>query len=316
MAFISRFYNSKNGDRTYSAEDWAGYFASFVGNGVFAEPANGCQVAAAGGMKVIVRPGKLWINGYYSINTTDYPLTLLAADENNARYDLVVARLDLTRRTTVLAVVTGTAAEIPKIPALTRTDTVYELGLAVITVRAGVISVTQANITDTRMNDDSCGVVKGIIDQISTKDLFAQYDAIFNQWFHGLEVTLEGDVAANLYVLFQSLYNRVQSLENQFIDDVTHKQYHLGVSDGVLYLEEGPISTTGGYAVLTSDKNYVHNQVVANSSWTVQHNLGKYCSVTVVDGTGKIIVGNVEYVDEDNLIVTFTKPVSGTAYCN
>ena len=316
MAFISRFYNSKNGDRTYDAADWAAYFASFISNGVFAEPANGCQVAAAGDMKLAVRPGRLWINGYYSINTADYPLTLPAADENNARYDLVVARLDLTQRNTVLAVVKGTAEAIPTIPALTRTETVYELGLAVITVRAGVESVTQADITDTRMNDDSCGVVKGIIDQISTKDLFAQYNAAFFQWFHGLEDVLDDNTAAKLYVLIQALNNRIQAVENQFIDDVTQKPYHLGVSNGVMYLEEGALSTIGGYAVLTSDKNYIHNQTTADSTWMVQHNLGKYCAVTVVDNTGKIIVGNVEYVDEDDLIIKFSKPVSGTAYCN
>ena len=316
MAFISRFYNSKNGDRTYNAADWADYFASFVGNGVFANPANGCQVVAAGNLSVKVRPGKLWINGYYSVNTSDYSLTLSAANANNARYDRVVARLDLTQRTTVLAIVKGTAAAIPTVPALTRTDTIYELGLAVITVRAGVTSISQADITDTRMNDDACGVVKGLIDQISTEDLFAQYDSAFHQWFHELETELDENTAAHLYSMIQSIYNNVQALNHQLVDDVTQKQYHFGISNGELYIEEGEISADGGFSALSSDKNYIHNQTAANSAWTVQHNLGKYCSVTVVDSAGNVIVGNVEYLDTNNLIIKFSAPVTGKAYCN
>ena len=34
MAERGSFFNSVSGDRKYSAEDWAAYFASFVSNGV------------------------------------------------------------------------------------------------------------------------------------------------------------------------------------------------------------------------------------------------------------------------------------------
>ena len=33
---FSSFFNSVGGDRKYKAEDWAEYFGSFIGNGVFA----------------------------------------------------------------------------------------------------------------------------------------------------------------------------------------------------------------------------------------------------------------------------------------
>ena len=146
MAFLSRFYNSKNGDRTYDAADWADYFASFVGNGVFAQPANGCQVKADNGMKIKVSAGKLWINGYYSVNTSDYPLTLSAADRVKSRYDSVVARLDLSKRTTYLTIIKGGADELHSTPVITRSSTVYDLCLAVIAVRAGAAEITQADI--------------------------------------------------------------------------------------------------------------------------------------------------------------------------
>lgn len=316
MAFLSRFYNSKNGDRTYDSADWADYFASFVGNGVFADPASSCQVKADSGMKIKVSAGKLWINGYYSVNTSDFSLTLSASDSADPRYDRVVARLDLSKRTTFLTVIKGAAAAVPSIPAITRIGNVYDLCLAVIAVKAGASAITQADITDTRTDETVCGIVKGIIDQINTKNLFAQYQAAFDSWFKNLNTELDKNAATHLYTLVQSNYNSIQALNNQLKDDVTNKQYHLGVSDGRLYYEEGAIAVDSGFTALSSDKNYVHTQTAASALWTVSHNLGKYCSVTVVDSGGSIIVGNVEYVNINKLLIRFSSAVSGRAYCN
>ena len=316
MAFLSRFYNSKNGDRTYDAADWADYFASFVGNGVFADPADGCQVKADSGMKIKVSAGKLWINGYYSVNTSDYSLTLSAADSAKSRYDRVIARLDLSKRTTSLMIIKGTAAAVPSIPVITRNSTVYDLCLAVIAVKAGATAITQADITDTRSDETVCGIVKGIIDQINTKNLFAQYQAAFEAWFKNLTTELDDNALTHLYTLIQSNYNSIQALNDQLIDDVTSEQYHLGVSDGKLYYEKGAIAVDSGFTALSSDKNFVHNQTAASAVWTVTHNLGKYCSVTVVDSGGNIIVGNVEYIDTNRLLIRFSSAVSGRAYCN
>lgn len=316
MAFLSRFYNSKNGDRTYSAADWADYFASFVGNGVFAQPASSCQVKADTGMKIKVSAGKLWINGYFSVNTSDYSLTLPAADATNPRYDRVVARLDLNQRTTFLTVVKGTAATVPNIPAIMRDGNTYDLCLAVIVVKASATTITQADITDTRTDETVCGIVKGVIEQVSTKNLFAQYQAAFDAWFKNLSAELDENAAAHLYTLIQSNYNSIQAINNQLKDDVTNKQYHLGISNGQLYYEEGAIAVDSGFTALSSDKNYVHTQTAASAIWTVNHNLGKYCSVTVVDSGGNIIVGNVEYVNTNKLFIRFSSAVSGRAYCN
>ena len=316
MAFLSRFYNSKNGDRTYDAADWADYFASFVGNGVFAQPADGCQVKAENGMKIKVSAGKLWINGYYSVNTSDYPLTLSAADRVKSRYDSVVARLDLSKRTTYLTIIKGGADELHSTPVIKRSSTVYDLCLAVIEVKAGATSISQADITDTRTDETVCGIVKGVIEQINTKNLFAQYQAAFEAWFKNLNAELDENALTHLYTLIQSNYNSILALNNQLTDDVTKKQYHLGVPEGRLYYEEGAIAVESGFTALSSDKNYVHNQTAASALWTVAHNLGKYCAVTVTDSGGNIIVGNVEYINTNKLLIRFSSAVSGRAYCN
>ena len=66
----SSFFNSVSHDRTYKAEDWAEYFASFIGNGVFPVPSTGLQVVANDGMKLNVKTGKAWINGQEATSYT------------------------------------------------------------------------------------------------------------------------------------------------------------------------------------------------------------------------------------------------------
>jgi hypothetical protein len=69
-------------------------------------------------------------------------------------------------------------------------------------------------------------------------------------------------------------------------------------------------------AEINADKNYVHNQSVASATWNVQHNLGKFPSATMVLSTGQKGYGDVTYVDENNLTITFASAESGKAYIN
>jgi hypothetical protein len=80
-------------------------------------------------------------------------------------------------------------------------------------------------------------------------------------------------------------------------------------------IEDGSI-TAAKLAAGVADRTYVHYQVLALASWTVHHNLGKKCSVTVVDSAGSTVIGNVDYIDLNEVLVTFSAPFSGEAYCN
>jgi hypothetical protein len=64
------------------------------------------------------------------------------------------------------------------------------------------------------------------------------------------------------------------------------------------------------------DKHYAHNQSSASATWTITHNLNKFPSVTVVLSTGQKGYGDVTYVDENNLTISFTGAESGKAYMN
>lgn len=67
---------------------------------------------------------------------------------------------------------------------------------------------------------------------------------------------------------------------------------------------------------IIGDKHYTHNQAVASIVWEVRHGLNKYPSVTVVDSAQNIVVGDVVYIDENNVRITFAASFSGKAYFN
>ena len=73
-------------------------------------------------------------------------------------------------------------------------------------------------------------------------------------------------------------------------------------------------------ASASQDKTFVFTQGVPAVTWTIQHNLGKFPSVSVVDTAstinGQLYYGDVKYIDSNNLTVTFASQFSGKAYLN
>jgi hypothetical protein len=60
--------------------------------------------------------------------------------------------------------------------------------------------------------------------------------------------------------------------------------------------------------------NYVHTQGVAADIWTINHNLGGYPNVTLVDNAGAEFEGEVEYPSPNTIVVTLAYSISGKAY--
>lgn len=178
----SSFFNSVSHDRTYRAEDWAEYFASFIGNGVFPVPSTGLQVVVDNGMNLLLKAGKAWINGYFYNNTSDLTITIGTADGQLNRIDRIVVRWDLTNRIISAEVKSSAYSASPTAPALQRDADIYELALADVYVGAGVTTITQSNITDQRLNTSLCGVVAAVVDQIDTEAFNTQLQAWFAEY--------------------------------------------------------------------------------------------------------------------------------------
>lgn len=66
----------------------------------------------------------------------------------------------------------------------------------------------------------------------------------------------------------------------------------------------------------TGDKTFVYDQAVPATTWTVQHGLNKFPSITVVDTAKSVVVGDYTYVDNNNVILEFSAAFAGKAYFN
>lgn len=64
------------------------------------------------------------------------------------------------------------------------------------------------------------------------------------------------------------------------------------------------------------DTTFVYSTPVPMASWEIQHNLNKYPSVTLTDWHGRMILGEVCYVDKNNVVVHLSEPICGRAYLN
>lgn len=157
-------------------------FSNYFSDGVFYKPANALQVVADTGMQVVVEPGVCHIRGAMGIEESRRTMVVQAAEEMD-RIDTVVARLDLSVdvRSVDLYVIKGTAAESPQPPALTRDSTKWEIGLANLFVAKNVSTITQQRITDTRLDNERCGVVAQTIGDLDTAPYFAQLAAAIAQ---------------------------------------------------------------------------------------------------------------------------------------
>lgn len=60
--------------------------------------------------------------------------------------------------------------------------------------------------------------------------------------------------------------------------------------------------------------SYTHSQGSDSSTWTIEHNLGFYPSVSVFMSSGDVVEGAIEHQDVNTLTITFSVAISGTAY--
>ena len=166
---------------TYDADDASGYLATRQ-SGVYSAEED-FAVSISGELSLTVSAGQAWVRpsrfkGRSIIMEQPTTLALTAADPVRTRIDRVVLRYDAAARQTRLQVLEGTPdSASPTAPAITRTALVYDLCLAEITRPAGSTAITAANLTDTRADEDVCGVMRDGVTGIPTAQLIAQWRA-------------------------------------------------------------------------------------------------------------------------------------------
>lgn len=72
--------------------------------------------------------------------------------------------------------------------------------------------------------------------------------------------------------------------------------------EGYLYLAARTLGT------------YVHEQTLEAEEWVINHNLGKYPVVVLVDSSNVVQIGTIQYTTLNQVRVTFTNAINGKAY--
>ena len=66
----------------------------------------------------------------------------------------------------------------------------------------------------------------------------------------------------------------------------------------------------------TAGGTYRHEQLTPTETWSIEHNLGFYPNITIIDTAGDQVDGDVAHVSDMTAIVTHSAAFAGIAYCS
>lgn len=149
----------------YTAEDAMLYNCSRT-SGVLDEDGN-LEISVTDDREVTISVGIAWIRykklAGLAVGVRGAEiLTVAVSDSTLGRIDTVVLGYSAADNGASLYIKQGTPSSTPAHPTLTKSESLYELGLYDIKVAAGSTTVSVSDITDTRGDDDRCGYMREI----------------------------------------------------------------------------------------------------------------------------------------------------------
>lgn len=197
-------------DRAITSAPLRKLIAKLLTDGILPNPSTNLQVEAGSGMNVVVNSGFAICAGGLKLEENQRTLAIQAADSNYDRIDTVVLRWNDndSERICDLYIVEGIPAASPLRPELTRTESIWELGLADLFINKNSSAISNQRITDTRYETARCGIISAI-SEFDTTTLYQQVQADlagfkaseqadFITWFNDIKGQLSEDAAGNL----------------------------------------------------------------------------------------------------------------------
>ena len=204
----------------YEAKDMGTYLATRT-RGVFSAESNLTVTPGENGQSVSVSPGLAWLKwsdywGTAALQEQALTLALDTADGALKRIDAIVCRLDKVNNRAEIVVKKGAPSSAPIVVPPVRDANYDELYIATVLIGAGVISISASAITDQRLNEEYCGLMRDGVTGIPTASLHAQAQQIlteltdalnaqivrqsaeFDAWFDDLKGKLGEDPATAL----------------------------------------------------------------------------------------------------------------------
>lgn len=217
-------------DRAITSAPLRKLIAKLLTDGVLPNPSTNLQVEAGSGMNVIVNPGFAICAGGLKLEENQRTLAIQAADSNYDRIDTVVLRWNDndSERICDLYIVEGIPAASPLRPELTRTESIWELGLADLFINKNSSAISNQRITDTRYESARCGIISAI-SEFDTTTLYQQVQADlagfkaseqadFITWFNDIKGQLSEDAAGNLQKQIGTLESLKTEVKNNLVN--------------------------------------------------------------------------------------------------
>src|SRR5699024_1721376 len=147
------------------------------------------------GLSVVVPPGIAWFKwseywGTAAVQEKSLTLKLDAADGALDRLDVAVGRLDKVGNLADISIRKGALSSSPTITDPVRNSSADEIYLAAVRVCAGAVSITAEDITDMRLNEEYCGLMRDGVTGIPTAQLQEQAQELIdhlNEEIKGIE---------------------------------------------------------------------------------------------------------------------------------
>lgn len=193
--YISGFHNNKivNGknDREYSALDIREPYRSVFSNGVKPNDdgtlGSDLQVQLVDGMQIRVAAGRGIFGGAFFLNKSAYNITLDTASAST-RYDCVIVQNDDTENVRDTIIYVKSLNHIPTISDLKRQgDDINEYCLGYVEIPALATSISKDKVFDTRIDQNLCGVITGVFNQVDGAALNKRFEDAFNAWFDDIK---------------------------------------------------------------------------------------------------------------------------------
>lgn len=217
-------------DRAITSAPLRKLIAKLLTDGILPNPSTNLQVEAGSGMNVVVNPGFAICAGGLKLEENQRTLAIQAADSNYDRIDTVVLRWNDndSERICDLYIVEGIPAASPLRPELTRTESIWELGLADLFVNKNYSAISNQRITDTRYETARCGIISAI-SEFDTTTLYQQVQADlagfkaseqadFITWFNDIKGQLSEDAAGNLQKQIGTLESLKTEVKNNLVN--------------------------------------------------------------------------------------------------
>lgn len=266
MSQISGFFDAELNEETqeydleYFSNQFASYFSLFVGNGVFGSPTNQLKVNVGDGLRVVVNPGWAFINGYWYNNDSELELVVLPNNGSTLRVDSIMVRWSNEDRNIRIIYV-------PNSTELLRDGSYYDLKIAEIIVPAAATQIMASNISDTRTNENLCGLVTSLLKVQTTEDLFAQYEAIFNQWFDSIKGQVSGDLGVQLKAQIGNLANLKTTNKDTLVNAINEVENDVeGMKDGTVTVAKATSAESAATAISAGTSNTANSATTAGTA--------------------------------------------------